>query len=87
MNIELDFWCGTVRTSGSSGARRVRPPLTVADLWFFMPQNAIFLFFYRSRLILSIIQKEIWPNKLNNYFYFNLQHFQFTPLTKSTLPL
>ena len=50
-------------TSGSrGGGAHPAPPLTAADLCFFMPKMLIFLnCFLRSRLILSIIFIETWP--------------------------
>ena len=66
------------------GAPGARPPLTAADLCFFMPQNANFsqnfLRSLRLRFILCIMLIEIWPKTCkNNDFYFNHQHFQFPP--------
>ena len=68
-----------VYTSGSRGggpSSNGRGPMI-----FFMPKTLLFLNFLfacslRSRFILSIILIEIWSEHAKNYFYFNLQPFQ-----------
>jgi len=72
MHIEVDR---TFSTSGSEGGGRTRracpPPLTAADLWFFLcPKRQFFLFFprlLRSRFILSLILIDIWPKHAKNW--------------------